>query len=814
MSSRTSTGSSKSRPPPPPSSPPPPLLASPPREAHLPQPPRKESQPSGSCIEIRASKASSHSHSKTSKGDCDVPDKQTEHSVSKSSSCSSSRHRESDKHKSKHRVEKCEKRSESTDRRHRSGSDPEKNRSHKADKDTGRRYDSRSCKSRNYLNVAGHHRSERAKSPPPEILHSATSADDKKERSRERRQDKVKMSTPDSEHSAAPSSEEGYSRDHRKIKTSDGQFSSSDSNDRKKSSSNQHAERYSDSLKDRERVRLSKDYQKKEDRRREDEISRKHKKSTPSETSREREKQKSKESDQVKVDICSKERKEKTQAALKRSSEEPNITEKSSVEENSPNRKLCFMETLNLTLSPIKRPVLPIDTREGDLTPVDEVVEKGPDDESSQPNVEDMCVIDEVDSSELEAELEDVADQSPDIPKSPASEKTHMRCDDAKDIQEKDKNQSETPALDKQLEDNLVQTTSAHSQPLDTEEPVHLTPKSPECGSLKATDLDISKTSEDKTKLASDSQVDECGTLEATESVSDTPGSIYEQHTSNSLPKVNPENNADQFVAVTEPVVSVSSVVLKCRTPKTAVQKSLPVDSVEDCAAPSSSRENLVAEDVPDKANPESQQISPTILPQDCQQRLSPSASSSIHEKDACPIQDGLKDADAVSSTITLESLPQEGLSLPEAIYVLTQTNEDANDNSSITTEPSSSTGCIAVSKVSSTTEEMALPEKYNFLTVTPKKSFGPGKSHENSIEPSSSMPLLHDEDSMMRTLSNLKRIPDAISPLRSPIRLTKRSHLHVYGKPGHVKSLQKGKVGWIIKSCHIKSFIHIHPEG
>ncbi|GLD64917.1 CASP8-associated protein 2 [Lates japonicus] len=164
------------------------------------------------------------------------------------------------------------------------------------------------------------------------------------------------------------------------------------------------------------------------------------------------------------------------------------------------------------------------------------------------------------------------------------------------------------------------------------------------------------------------------------------------------------------------------------------------------------------------------------------------------HKKDACQMQDGPKDTDAVSSTISLESLPQEGLSLPEAIYVLTQTNEEANDSSSNATEPSSSTGCIGVSKVSSTTEETVLPEKYRDLTFTPKKSFSPGflESHENNVEPSSSVPLLHDEDSMMRTLSNLKRIPDAISPLRSPMRITKKSHLHVHGKPGHVKSLQK----------------------
>ncbi|XP_070782400.1 CASP8-associated protein 2 [Enoplosus armatus] len=817
-SSRTSIDSCKSRPPPPPppsrpvppppppSSPPPPLPPippSPPRERHPPrdppQPSRKERdsstyQPSGSCVEQRASKASSHSQLKSSsRGECDVPDKQTDHSVSKSSSSSSTRHSESDKHKSMHREEKCQsqKLSESTDRRHRTGSDPskdcyapEKNRSHKADKDTGRRHGSRSCKSRNYLNVEGHHRSERAKSPPPDISHSATFSNDKKG-SQEQRRDKTKMSASNTEHSTAHSSKEGHNRDHRKGKASDGHIRSSDSKDRKKSSSNKHAERHSDSSKEREGDRLSKDCHRKEDRQCEDEISRKHKRNTLSDTNRDREKHRSKESDQGKADVCSKERQEKTPDALKRSSAEPNITEKCLVEENSPNRKLCFMETLNLTLSPIKKPVLPFSASQDDLTTVDKVVENKTDDESSQPNIEDMYVIDEVDRSELETGFKDVAEQSPDIPKTPGSEKTHKKCDDAKDVQEKDKNWSEPPAADKQLEDNLVQTTSAHGQPLDTAEnqmTVHLTAKSPENSSVKATDGDISKNHEDKTKLANN-QVDECGPLKDAGDVSDMPGSIYEEHTNNSLQEVNPGNNTDQPVAVIEPTVLDSSVELKCRTPKTAVQKSLPVDSVEEGAASSPSRKNPVSEDVPDKTNPESQQIT---LPQNSQQRLCPPASSSIYEKDAFCTQDGPKDADAVSSTISLESLPQEGLSLPEAIYVLTQTNEDANDSSSIPTESS----CIAVSKVSSTTEEMALPMKYSDLTFTPKKS--PGKSHENNIEPSSSMPLLHDEDSMMRTLSSLKRIPDAISPLRSPIRITKRSHLHVHGKPGHVKSLQK----------------------
>ncbi|XP_042246407.1 CASP8-associated protein 2 [Thunnus maccoyii] len=805
-SSRTSSGSSNNRPPlPPPSSrppppppsipppPPPPLLTSPPREDHPPkdhpQPSRKDNdnstnQARGSCIETRASKASSDTHSKgSSRGDCQEADKQTEHSVSKSSTSSSTRHSESDKHKSKQREEKyhTQKLSEATDRRHRTGSDPnkdcyasEKNRSHKTDKDTGRRYDSRSCKSRNYQSVEGHHRSERAKSPPPEILHSSGSSQDSKGKSRERRQDKSKMVTSDSEHGKAHNSKETYSRDHRKIKTNDRHSISSDSKDRKKSSTNQHAERCRESSKEREGDKLSKDHQRKEERRREDEISRKHKRSTVSETSREHEKQRSKELDHAKVDAHSKERPEKTHKALKRVSEDPDTAKKSSAEENIPNRKLCFMETLNLTLSPIKKPLLPIDGSQDDLTPVDKVVENSPDDEGSQPDVEDMCVIDELEGSELEARLEDVEERPSDLDKTPTSEKTHKKCDE--DVQEKDKIQRETPAADKQLEDNSVQTTSALSHSPDTAEnqmTAHLTPKSSESSSLK-----------NKTKLASASLVDGPEQLEATDGLSETSGSINEQHTRNSLQKVNRGNSTDQSVTVTESVVLDSSMEIS----KSAVPQSLSLDSVTEDAVVSDGGGTPVSKD---KTKVRSEQISPTVLPVDCQQEpCPPASSSSAHEKDALHMQDGLKDADPVSSTISLESLPQEGLSLPEAIYVLTRTNED--DSSSIATEPSSSTGCIGVSKVSSTTEETALPEKYSDLTFTPKKSFGPGKSHESNAEPSSSMPLVHDEDSMMRTLSNLKRMPDAISPLRSPIRISKRNHFHVHGKPGHVKSLQK----------------------
>ncbi|XP_053301010.1 CASP8-associated protein 2 [Pleuronectes platessa] len=789
--------SHSSRPPPPrplstplpPSGPPPPpprLPTSPPREN---QPARipphsagtesSANQPIGSCIETQASKASSRSHSKSSSRGGDIHDKHPGHSVSKSCISSSGQHSDSDKRKSKPREEKYQshKLSESTDRRPKSDSHPnkdchasEKNRSHKADKETGRKHDSRSCKNRSILNVEGHHRSDRSKSPQAEIIRHASPYDDTKGRCQERRQDKTKVALSDCEQNAARSSKEFYSRDHRKIKSDDGR-NRSNSKERTKSSLNQHTERHTDSPKEREGERPLKDHRKKEERRHEDDASRKHKKNKLSEMSRK--KQRLNQSDKGK-DVT-KESQENTHNASERPSKEPCIPDNSSVEENSPNRKLCFMETLNLTLSPIKKPVLPIDAGQDVPTTKDKVAENKANDENLQFNVEDMCVIDEAECSELISGPEDVAEQSSDIPKESSSEKTHKRCDDAEDVLEKNKCLSEA-AAGKLLEEITVQTTSAFSQPLNTAESqqsVHRTPKSLESSSLKTAESNMSNS------LTSDRRVDKSKPVEVTDNISDPRGSVSKQHASNSPLKVNPGKTTEETVSEPD--------VLESRT----VEKIVPVDSVEEAPMASPSKEPIVAEDVPD--SPRRQKIPATALTLVCQQGLHPSASvTSIHKKDPIHMENGPKDTDAVSSTISLDSVPQEGLSLPEAILVLTQTNEEADNSNAIVPEPSSSTGCIAVYKVSSTTEETVQPGNSSGLASTPRKSFGPGKSRENNLKPSSSVPLLHDEDSMMRTLSNLKRIPDAISPLRSPIRITKRSHINVHGKPGHVKSLQK----------------------
>ncbi|KAM4521669.1 CASP8-associated protein 2 isoform 2-T2 [Odontesthes bonariensis] len=748
-------------PPPPTSSPPQPLPISPllSRENHphrdLPQPARKEG-----CSFPRSAKESLHSHSKR---ESEAVDKQTE----------------SDKRKSRDGEEKhkSQKLSESTSRRPRDCSDPNKdsrvsgkNRSHRADKEFGRIYDSGSCKSRSYRNVEEHQRPDGATSSSPEIVHSVASSDKKKDCSRERRQDKVKMASSDHDGAIAHTSKEGRSRDHRKVRNSHSCDRHSNSKDRKKSSSNQHAERCGALPKEKESDR-QKDNQRTGDKRHEGESSKKHKRSAQPGVHREYEKPRLKDSEKRNVDPCNE---EKTPKAVKRSSEEPSADDKIPCDESSPNRKLCFMETLNLTISPIKKLGPPLDGSLNELTPVNDV-ENGADEKNSQPDMEDLFVIDEVNNSDLEAQMEAVEEQSTDNVKASSSEGIHAGFDGVKDAQEKVKSKTG---------DTSVQTTPNPSQRTDTagiQIATHLTSKYPEAASLNG--KDGTKQHEDDTLLVSNSQVSDCRTLEVPVSTdpSNKSESISEQHhTSTELPKIQPGKETDLSASITENAVPDSN--------QTALPQRISPHSLSEIAVSSSLKETVVAEDVTETASPRNQPTPPTVPLPMCQQEPSaPSSTSSTHEKGCSDEPEAPKDIDPVSSTISLDSLPQEGLSLTEAIYVLTQTKADAKDGSTITTEPSSSTGCIGVSKVSSTTEE-----KCSVLTVPSKKSFSPGKSQDGNIEPSNSVPLLHDEDSMMRTLSNLRRIPDAISPLRSPVRITKRSLLHLHSKPGHVKSLQK----------------------
>lgn len=648
---------------------------------------------------------------------------------------------------------------------YKSSSDPsketytyEKSRSYKPDRSSGRRHEWSHSRNKS---SSGYHKSDRSSSPPSDSARGLTLSVDKKGKVQESRKDDQKKSSQDSECGAGHSSKEGHSRDHRRHRTSDRHIRNLDTKEDKKSSSTHQPERSGKSSKERKDERL-KDHQRKEDRRQEG-SSRKCKIGKSSDPRRKSLGESNEELHQAKATDCRKAREEKTQEPLKTSCEETRSSgQKNLVEENSPNRKLCFMETLNLTISPTKKPRSVIKTHQNSAEDRElEAVETEQDlDENYQPTMEDMCVVDEVNCSILEPEQDDVAAKSPDTTAILKSEEKERR-ESVEESHMKDESCSELSQV------QSVETTLGNRKSIDiTLSQVDVPNESKSPVNLRPSDVELSEMSVDKTNVVLMKKLD---TAVSKDCIGRGPSKGLK---SNVLAKVKPGEASKQAVAVAKPAEVVLSVSPKCTQPANVAPK---------CFPKSSEKENKAAKSV---GNKNQQSPNGIITPAESQNEGVTSAS--------CPGKD--KDVEAVSSTISLDSLPKEGLSLPEAIYILTQTSEEANDSCQ---QQSSTTSSVAVPKVSSTTGEVAaVPPKLGDLTLTPKKSSVSVKAQGSHFETPSPLALLHDEDSMMRTLSGLKRIPDAISPLRSPIQTSKRSHHHsVHTKPGHVKSLERGRV-------------------
>ncbi|XP_077366908.1 CASP8-associated protein 2 [Festucalex cinctus] len=708
------------------------------RDSRLPnvplRPPRIESRSPNNKASSSWSKTrvSSCGHSKgSSSGHSLVPDKQNDHSINNSVPSASTQHHVSDEHKTGEKQ--CQEPLDTTDQKYRTSSASksdsytiEKDRSHKLDKDTGRRYDSRKCKSRDNKNVDRYRRSERSKSSAVNNLHVIGSSDAYRGRSGERRH---KITHLDSQHSTNSSTEE-YDRYGKKIyisrKRSNSQIDHLDSKDRKRSSANQQAESYSDFSKEMHRDRLSKDYKSMEDRQHEEEITHRHRRSSASERSRRGENQPVR----------------RHANNVKRSAKEP-------VEENSQNSKLCFMETLNLTLSPIKKPI-PNYSSQDVLTATDGFQA-------------DMHASDQTGSNELKG-MEKLPTDSVEAP---TSEKLQV-----KDVQEKDTIVGDSCFATQKVEGTSVKAISS-SQSIDSTGncmTIHHKPK--EQGNTSLIEKD--ENNETEANFSPDTQLDSHAQPDVTDYDSSIFANIIDKQLSSPLQKADNGSNKYQCAASIENIS------------KRVVRGTSSPDIVMECAG--TSKDIVLPEDILE-SNSGSQQTNLITLSQDSQTEVNGTSFSSRTNEDACCAQDDFKDTDAVSSTISVELGPQEELNLPEPIYC--SMKKDHGGNSSIVTDPSTPVGSIGVSKVSSTTEEIALQNDDCELMYTPKKK-PCEKSHAKNVKPSSSVPLLHDEDSMMRTLCHLKSMPDAISPLRSPSHLMKTSRHLVHGKPGHVKSLQK----------------------
>lgn len=352
------------------------------------------------------------------------------------------------------------------------------------------------------------------------------------------------------------------------------------------------------------------------------------------------------------------------------------------LEESSPKRKLSFMETLNLTVSPIKKQNNS-ERAKGPVPPVQ--FEFG----------EEFCVVDEVEDDSL--------DDSAVLP-AKTTPQQHVK-EPATSLEVKAKE----PELTKRFDGDLSKTLS---------------------GKMHATDSEIQEDAFVKSDVC--------------------PASISE-------------------IRVVDKT-AVQEVSLLLERPKQVSSPSVPLTDVKKdegrrIGSTNSSEEGLI-HDKPEVQNDTSQQEVDTSV-----NATATTKTSSNMDPSVC--------LEVVSSTVGVDNNRQSKETVAVSATEVTQGLENPDPCPGPLVGPS-------VEAIDAQ-EEGIPPEQASPLEPD---------STENELEisrPSGSVVVPHDEDSMMMTLSNIKVIPEAISPLTSPVRQIKKSQQQRLGKEPHVKSLSKG---------------------
>lgn len=764
----------------------------------------------------------------------------------------------------KHKEQEAKMQSEATDKRHKRSLEPNRdsdsehrNRSHRSEKESRRKHISRKLlKNSRSQEADEQRRSERAKSP--------------NSRSRDRKQDMAKPAVSESSHSAEAKELRlrDSGREHRKEKHADRTSErkpSSSSKDRRDSTTKQHTDRTVESSKRKsDRVDPSGEDRRKAERRREDENERREKRSEKHRTGGgDPDRKRGKDEGRRKEESRGGE-KTSIKDLEKPSEEECNVP--AGIEcskENSPNRKLCFMETLNLTLSPVKKP----QTQNDGVPQEDEEDEEEEDgeirskDDDDQPNLEEFLIIDELESSTNEIDYDKEKSTKPSSAIRTSTEKCAIE-----DVEEE-------PSLTASENSRVVASEQQENLPIPStsdcglhgaEESIHTNRPNLKTPAVAQESKILSKAPVETTQCPSPNNPVEMEELEALNRHGVEMGSISEDH------KCSPSQDNTHREKHSEVIDSAEPVVLDSRAttlehelhdrPSTApgdgekLSNPCPmtclvaaeVKETASCLSPITSPvadefketmsgpcpitspvsgevnkttsspcpltspvrvevNKMVSISCP-KTSPFSGGVTKKDSPEGLQSppddHLKPSSPASMldpaHERDADHQESSPKGSDTVSSTISLEALPQGDISLPEAIYVLTHADDNNSSDSVSPNERNSPVSCVGVSKVSSTTEDMTSREKRESVQErTPVKGYQrccTAEKDEASPKPSSSVPMIYDEDSMMLMLKNLRSIPDVISPLRSPMVRAKRvfPHCTTTTKPPHVKSLQK----------------------
>lgn len=345
-------------------------------------------------------------------------------------------------------------------------------------------------------------------------------------------------------------------------------------------------------------------------------------------------------------------------------------------EESSPKRKLSFMETLNLTVSPIKKQ------------------------SSSQPQPPSEDTL--ANNSTKNSNMFEVGEEFFEI---------------------EEKGDS--------IDDSLMLPTNSSTRPHDANPLTSL--------EFKEKELEIPKRFDGNLNETQSGKVD---------------GKVFE---------VQEEETIDR------PLVLLTDVSCKDQDSQASVRK----DKERKMIGAKNSGEGEQVDDTPDKPIAQNDTSHPEvaifIMPPS-----SPTAKT-------CSNMDNSVSLEVVSSTISVKNNHQSKETIMDSDMEITQSLEDSDP----CPDPLMGPSAEAVN-INTTAQEKGIPEQAS--------SANPD-STENEMEisrPSQPVVMLHDEDSMLLTLSNIKIIPEAISPLTSPVREIKKPQQQRLGKETHIKSLDK----------------------
>ncbi|KAK1805540.1 hypothetical protein P4O66_019841, partial [Electrophorus voltai] len=426
-------------------------------------------------------------------------------------------------------------------------------------------------------------------------------------------------------------------------------------------------------------------------------------------------------------------------------------------EESSPKRKLTFMETLNLTLSPVKKQSQPALANE----PFGPTPGDAPEGSSLEDNVsfalgEEFCVLDEIENSQLSVEAMDEAPATTlDVATPYAATQLATSTLDNQPMKSQDVTPSSTEPSPGLLIENKLDFTRRFNG--DMNESL-ISP-------LKEIAVDSERQEQESITKADDS-------LEPATSISQNCAE-------------NPQC-ALNFIAAAE-------VHFSAEESEAVVAPSPPLPEATCKELESQTSTNMLEEDRSENSVEHSRvgiQPEPgvTLLKQSnkCQEEVSTSADTQAITKTCCD-SDTSVSLEVVSSTVSVDIKPQNQDSCADSQTAISVMESTGNLEKPVTCPRSLEGPWAEVVSISSTsTEEVTRLEQTT--SFEPDSTENEGQNSKLS----SSTVVLHDEDSMMLVLSNIKVIPEAISPLTSPVRQTKKVQEQDLGKEQHVRSLSK----------------------